>query len=194
METAYFVRQAEELYGEEVVEEIGELFEAEHACEAFFGVLGQIDLLIAEDNVDITDAFYYNFSDWTLLDIVLCAKEEGVLATKQDKPSASMIVLLAEAVQAIALDLIASAAIARAIEDGERELAAELDERQKNIEIVRKSSRQTIEWMRTGEDARPGMGALDIAIEEAAQEETAPTASQPKSVTLASGFTIRVDE
>lgn len=194
METAYFIRQAEEIYGEDVVEDVKELLESEHAAEAFFGTLAQKDLLIAEDDVDITEGYYYNYAEWTILDIVAGAREEGMLATKQDKPTAPMIVHLAEVAYTIAHDALARAAIAKAAEEGEGLLAAELDERQKNVEIVRKAARQAIEWIRAGEDARPGLGAADIETEEKAAEASTAVEERPKAVTLSSGLTIRLDD
>lgn len=182
----FFTRKYEDEFGADAVKEVAELLESEHETEAFFGLYAQLDLLVAEEEVDLNGAAFYNSNEWSADMIACAAQEQALLAKEQQKPCAVTAQILADAIEQIILRAKASAALGKAEEDGDDTLAATYAERIRLYDLYRADTRVT--------KAMILEGSAPAREEEAAQppvEQSAP--KEPEVVKLGSGLKIRFD-
>lgn len=183
MESNFFTTQYRETFGSEAVDAVLELLETEQETEAFFGLYAQLDLLIAEDNVDVTVADFYNTNDWSPENMVAAAWEQAELARKQSKPCAKTARAIAAAIADVIEIAQLDAAAHKAAEEGDDERATTLLERARAVEIVAETARS----------ARSKILA-DVAVEaEIECEPKAEPVTPTEVIPLGSGLRIRCD-
>ena len=202
----HFTNQYEEQFGSDLVGE-AEAFLGIAGAEAFFAARGQIDMLISEEDVDLSGML--DQEDWSLAGFVRRTRDLAEAALVQEKPAALVAKALARAMSEILGGAVLKAEAKKADDDDDCIRAKEVAERSRCLALLRASVADVEDKITSGGEAQPvgpggesvGFVEVDedgVVIKGGRRKKKPSTKAKPgkdrvsKSVVTATGLTIRV--
>jgi hypothetical protein len=160
----HFTRKYEESFGPDLTEEVESLLGSEAATEAFFAIRGQVDMLVEEEEFDLSGV--EPSDDWSAQGFVRATQELADLAVRQEKPSSRLISSLAKVMAEILGEAALSAAISKAEEDDDESRMRELIERARCLSFIKSGAGGLVRGLLAGEDMRAVAEAKEGAFVE----------------------------